>query len=383
MLSSHARKAYILILCIAFFIGILTSFLQVQKEQTTYEEKILKGKGILPSLTICRNHNSDSDNYDTFEDVMDMIEDFKDDIQAKLRVNTTMKISLKNESLLASYGLNFDEMWSYSATIFQDEYPTLIPCTTLNWPFLKFPTDNDLLNQLHNIWLDIFAIRNFSSINTGFYLDWHAPGKSLHNFDFEWGNSFDIVYVMKGYTYVPITVETTKLKLSSFDCYEENLMNNTDCINDFINEELKCQLPWLEEKLPIGLEICSGSEKLKEFRKLYTHLTSTETSKRIEMKGCFKPNCETLSWVKSYTETYDFQSKDYGGLNGTKLWLGLPKSTHTIQRTEILLADFSTFLADFGSYLGLFLGASILSITDLVLLNCKKIFEKLVKCYKN
>ena len=34
-------------------------------------------------------------------------------------------------------------------------------------------------------------------------------------------------------------------------------------------------------------------------------------------------------------------------------------------KEEIKLADFSTFMADCGSYLGLFLGASILSLSEI------------------
>ena len=42
----------------------------------------------------------------------------------------------------------------------------------------------------------------------------------------------------------------------------------------------------------------------------------------------------------------------------------MPLDAKVLQRQEVLLADFSTFVVDCGSYLGLFLGASILSLTD-------------------
>ena len=82
-----------------------------------------------------------------------------------------------------------------------------------------------------------------------------------------------MVYTKTGYTQVLVTVETTKLNLHSFQCDEDNTMNITDCMNDFIIEELKCQLPWMKEAMDTEFEICRGSEKLKEYRKNYTQLT--------------------------------------------------------------------------------------------------------------
>ena len=57
-----------------------------------------------------------------------------------------------------------------------------------------------------------------------------------------------------------------------------------------------------------------------------------------------------------------------------------------LQRKEVLLADFGTFLADIGSYLGFFLGASILSLTELGLAylktTCKTVLEKMKKYFQ-
>ena len=64
---------------------------------------------------------------------------------------------------------------------------------------------------------------------------------------------------------------------------------------------------------------------------------------------------------------------------GTLLWFGLPSNTYTIRRQEILLADFSTFVADCGSYLGLFLGASVLSITDILGSFTKKLVQRIFR----
>ena len=54
-----------------------------------------------------------------------------------------------------------------------------------------------------------------------------------------------------------------------------------------------------------------------------------------------------------------------GNENQTLILFAVPDTSKTLVRREIMLADFATFMADCGSYLGLFLGASILSLSEI------------------
>ena len=82
-------------------------------------------------------------------------------------------------------------------------------------------------------------------------------------------------------------------------------------------------------------------------------------TQKITARGCFKPNCMKTTWVKNeYNENWETQ-------NETILYINLPSIMKVIQRKEIKLAGYSVLLADFGSYLGLFLGASVLSLTEM------------------
>merc|ERR1711963_848380 len=99
----------------------------------------------------------------------------------------------------------------------------------------------------------------------------------------------------------------------------------------------------------MGKPKCEGKAKLEEFRQFYRDISTTKMTEEIEKKGCFLPNCKRTSWKKAYVDTFEYNNLD----NATRLWIGLPSNTYTIQRQEILLADFSTFVADCGSYLGL------------------------------
>ena len=154
-------------------------------------------------------------------------------------------------------------------------------------------------------------------------------------------------------------IETEALKQKSFDCHEDNSMRKSECIDEYIIRQLNCSLPW--SKVLSNLEKCHGDEDLLNFRRLHSQITSEKSRLDLDKKGCFKPNCLQTKWKDSYVSWYKPDP------NCTTIMIGVKHDTGTIRRKEILLADFSTFVVDCGSYLGLFLGASILSVSDIVL----------------
>ena len=117
-----------------------------------------------------------------------------------------------------------------------------------------------------------------------------------------------------------------------------------------------CSLPW--SKVYPDLEECHRDEDLRNFREINLQITSDKSRSVLDKKGCFKPNCVQTEWKDSYV------SIETPNPNCTDIEIGIKSNSYTIQRKEILLADFSTFVVDCGSYLGLFLGASIVSLTD-------------------
>ena len=134
----------------------------------------------------------------------------------------------------------------------------------------------------------------------------------------------------------------------------------TDCINEFYAEQLKCNLPWATKMDP-DLKKCESEDELKQFRKLSMDITFPNLTEKIKDMGCFKPNCLQTTWTKNSNEAKWVME------NETELFVTITSKTKVIRRQEIRLADFSTFLADCGGYLGLFLGASLLSITDAII----------------
>ncbi len=193
----------------------------------------------------------------------------------------------------------------------------------------------------------------------GFYFEKHEYGQSMQNYDFD-RSQVEILHDNRAYNEYLTETETNWLKKSNFECIEDNSIFMTSCIDEFIAEEIGCILPWT--KTISKLEKCSGTQKLIEFRNLSTHITSEALQLRLKTKGCMTPNCKKRSWTKT-TNTESWQTNNVGA----EMNIYVPFTAKVIKYQEIFLADFSTFLADCGSYMGLFLGASILSLTDTIL----------------
>ena len=159
--------------------------------------------------------------------------------------------------------------------------------------------------------------------------------------------------------------QTIYLKKNRHDCLEDNSMYFKDCMDEFISQQLKCNLPWASNRIFKEDEECMTEEALKLFRNLSMNMESEDVRAKIQKKGCFLENCKETTWIKNPYE--------YGRGDKKMVFLmHLPSNTKVLERKEVHIATFNTFVADFGGYLGLFLGASILSLTDSVLSYIKR-----------
>ena len=91
-------------------------------------------------------------------------------------------------------------------------------------------------------------------------------------------------------------------------------------------------------------------------------------------EGCFTSNCDYVSYqvLKQDRDVLGNMAKN----GSTVVQLILQKPLKTTVYKHMMAYGFSNFVADFGGYLGLLLGASLLSIYDWVMEimenNCKK-----------
>ena len=203
--------------------------------------------------------------------------------------------------------------------------------------------------------------------HSGLYLLKHEYKQSTHTYDMDISTSYQALqkgHMMEEYL---TQTETVSLKKTRYDCFEDNTMHFKDCMEEFIGENLNCSLPWVTEK-KLAIQECKTEKELELFRNLSMDMESEEIRTEIQKKGCFVPNCKKTTWVKN--------SYAYGREDKNMVYLlHLPSNTKVLQRREVLIATFNTLGADFGGYLGLFMGASILSLTDLALEYLKSVSQ--------
>ena len=188
------------------------------------------------------------------------------------------------------------------------------------------------------------------------YLTKHEYQQSQHNYQLDQSEGFEILSPDSYHIALLAQTETIHLKKGRYECCEDNSMNLKSCLDNFIAEQLKCYLPWTKSESQFVK--CQTKEDLNAFRNLSFYMTSTEVTKLISRKGCFKPNCRVSKWTQNIIEKGEDKTH-------TSVYFTIPSDTKVLQRNEVLLADLQTFVVDCGSYLGLFLGASVLSLTEL------------------
>ncbi len=93
--------------------------------------------------------------------------------------------------------------------------------------------------------------------------------------------------------------------------------------------------------------------------------------------GCFRLSCKWVSWQN--VQSNFFTSPNAAPTNTTVVQLRLQKSLLTTVYKHTLTYQVSNFIADFGGYLGLLLGASLISIYDDIVVGLEKLFEALYK----
>ena len=347
------RKLYTLLLCLAFLYALLMSFLNVLDEPTTIEERMFKNQGTLPSVTFCESNLQSLDNFTSFANLMQAIDDVKNKDEISLFYegidDYRLVIDLKNVTMVnEQFGIELNKVLQYGVTM-QPEYPhRLIICTILNLGFIKKPPSEGKIN----VQIDVHP-RDHS--NDGHYFIRHEPNQSPYNYQFSMLDNFEMLYQNTVYTFATVPTKTIFKRRSAYLCQEDNSIRFTECIDQYIAEEINCILPWINSNSDSK---CKTEEQLKKFRDLHRHMTTNKTSIRIQ--GCLIPNCVQTSWKIAHKNSNLIQN------NHTKIWLSLPSYSYLKVRKEILLADFSTFMADCGSYLGLFLGASVLSLLDIL-----------------
>ena len=258
----------------------------MQSEPTTFEETIIKNHVTLPSITFCIDLMEDS--FTTFQDILDQIDMEKNKANSFFvtygRNVESETVDLKNPVMIGQkLNISFEDLWSFAATVspFSDSH--LIICSSLNLGILK------LVPAPGEMYYFYIEIETCLDKNFGMRFERHEPHQSQYNYHFNMNKGYQ--YFQQGVNqYHSVTsVRIEALKQTTHDCYEDNSMKMTDCVDRYIAEQLNCSLPWTNPHSDFG--ICSGADELTTFRTIHSKITSNQSVTNLEKKGCLKPNC--------------------------------------------------------------------------------------------
>ncbi len=184
----------------------------------------------------------------------------------------------------------------------------------------------------------------------------HAPGQSRHNTEMQLSSIRTFrpgqIAQMVLQAHKNLQIDTPK-----HACYESNDHSLTGCVDKLIEKEMGCRLPWLDNSS--NKRLCDQHGDLLKFIDI---MTRTNDSKSLREKHCFKPNCNLSSWIVASSE--ETLLKTTQSKNGVTIHLILQESVPVTVQQYSIAYGFSHFVADFGGYLGLLLGASLLSLYD-------------------
>ena len=343
------------------------SFLHI-KSDSTFEESIEYNQGTLPSITFCPIEPNKL-HFQTLEDIVKALDGLKSKIVASIFFFDGRAVNLKNSTATNLYlNLSQDDLWNFGVTVRENSPYPFDPCATLNLGFIDKP------NKQGDIKVSLIVFTN-----TPVMVEQHEPGQSSYHYRFDWLEGMESKEKKYGYQEYFISTVTTSLKKQGYECDEKNQMKKTECIDEFLTKQLNCSLPWMKKVNSLN---CTGN--LTILRELYYDLRHNQSniSPQVmeDLRKCLIPNCITTKWRKTHAAKWILKDKNGEDRKPERVsihWI-LPSNAYTIKRREIFLANDSTFFADIGSYLGLFLGASILSLTDIMLTFCKNC---LVKAY--
>jgi hypothetical protein len=161
-------------------------------------------------------------------------------------------------------------------------------------------------------------------------------------------------YGEKGY-YLRV-ISHVKMNVPDSPCDDSPSYSLTQCIRNHFSKEVGCRPQW-DGWSSQDRTVCTTMEQLKELEKKFYGLSEMERENIQRLTGCQLPCHYNEYQVVDRPVNFDM-------LNQTiKLVLA---SKSVLVKTEDLVYPFSSFLAEFGGALGLFLGFSFIMVWDMI-----------------
>ena len=122
------------------------------------------------------------------------------------------------------------------------------------------------------------------------------------------------------------------------------------------------------------MRACDQPQDLDNFVVLLKSFSGLEMKQEVAVFGCLLHNCAEYYWSLVAEHFVDYKELEIYQPKTSMLQFEFQKSGSSFTTREVVSYTLTNFVADIGGYLGLLLGASILSIYDYIILVVRKLF---------
>lgn len=364
MNSLHKFRICLVLLLLSGFVTIvIKASLKLSLEETVFVVTEEENEFLFPTITICPTHTNlsfqlNQNNDKTFEDFYEAIEQTKDYYTASVTGNGWTPITLTDSKALKdNFNVTLDDVWKFSPRM-DHAFPVLSICASIHPPCGKI-----LNNEASFLMINV--------TNHGqqmyYYVEKSELGQSRHNSQFNWGQGIELINA-GNMRIRQLTMQTTqRIKTQAHNCDDANAQLCQVVTDQYIVNQIQCRPKWIKRN--DSYPICSGLEKFQEYLELAYNLSQSPI-----LQFCNLPNCKFSQWKFESDENVEVLQEP----GKTILAYFIPMHAKVQFKNEALMYSFSDFIADFGGYLGLFLGGSILSLYDI----CSETLSKCLNCRK-
>ena len=227
------------------------------------------------------------------------------------------------------------------------------------------------------------------------FMEIHQKNLGRHNLAISWEQTYRITNEMiHDFTFKGSILNTVRTR--RHPCDEKNQVKRSICLNNFYMSKLNCSFPWIKEGMK-NLPKCGRNDKIQDLMDLIIKINNEDldTIGELDEMGCNIYNCRVERWSlikyiqKSNPRKIKVVRVDGAPLKETKVSLFF-QAAKTVSccsfdifllgslrfitifiiflqmevQNESLTYDLGSFVGEVGGYLGLLLGASILSVFD-------------------
>ena len=145
-----------------------------------------------------------------------------------------------------------------------------------------------------------------------------------------------------------------KLNLGRRPCEEDPTYSFITCTKEKLSQKIGCRLPW-DRWSKQDRKVCNSENEFKQYEDIYIQLYLVEFDEIEDIVGCTKPcSYNEFKFVYTSPEALPSHAKNLVAIGAA--------SRKTFIEKEVLHYPLTSFIAEFGGALGLFLGFSFMTI---------------------